>query len=392
MSDAGDDFAAVTGVDLAARVTANRSQTDDGESVTSTSDGFSTRRTAWRDRLAGVLAAVALPWALSRLLAAAVVAVAPSYPFGDGLKLTGFWYRWDGGHYVAIAREGYGLVETAFPRWAFFPGLPGILRALGTIGTNADTIGLFVIDQIALLAALAGLFVLARRHVNGEAALVAVWLLAFFPASFVFSMGYPSALFLASTVWAFVLVEDRYDLAAGLLAAGASILRPNGLIVVIALVVAVRTFRRAVVVAAPGAIAVGAWLLVCLDRTGDAFVFWTVKSHWQEIGLVDVVRGTVKWSLLPHVALALVALVAVVVERRRLPLAWLVLTALYLLMPLATGMVGLGRYANECFPPFVAMGAILQHRARWLTVAAVVVCAIGMVLFGFVVGRYGLVP
>ena len=99
-----------------------------------------------------------------------------------------------------------------------------------------------------------------------------------------------------------------------------------------------------------------------------------------------------KWSLLPHVALAAVGLAAVVIERRRLPPAWLVFTALYLLVPLATGMVGLGRYTNECFPPFIALGAILEHRARWLTVTAVLVCAGGMVLFGTVVGRYGLVP
>ena len=156
-------------------------ETDEGIHGAPAPDNAPTRLAEWRDRFTPVLAVVALPWALSRLLAAAVVLVAPSYPFGDGLRLTGFWYRWDGGIYVAIARDGYGLLDVPFPRWAFFPGLPGILRVLGTIGGNADTIGLFVINQLALLAALAGLFVLARRHVGRGAGVIAVWVLAFFP-------------------------------------------------------------------------------------------------------------------------------------------------------------------------------------------------------------------
>ena len=339
-----------------------------------------------------VLGVIALPWVLSRMLAAAVVLAAPSYPFSDGVKLTGFWSRWDGAFYLAIAREGYGMVDTRFPRWAFFPGLPALLRALGELGGNADKIGLFVIDQFAVLAALGGVYVLARRHATGRAATAAVWLLAFFPASFVFSMGYPAALFLACSVWAFVLVEDGHDLTAGLLAAGTTMLRPSGAIVVVALVVAVRNVRRAAFVVVPSVAALVTWLIYCQVQTGDALVFWSVKSHWEEIGIADVVGGTVKWTLLPHVALGVVALGAVVLERRRLPVSWVVFAALYLLLPLLTGMVGLGRYANECFPPFVALGMILARFPRWVLVVAVASCAVGVALFGTVVGRYELVP
>jgi hypothetical protein len=33
-------------------------------------------------------------------------------------------------------------------------------------------------------------------------------------------------------------------------------------------------------------------------------------------------------------------------------------------------MVGLGRYANECFPPFVAAGELLDRARRWVVVTA----------------------
>ena len=41
----------------------------------------------------------------------------------------------------------------------------------------------------------------------------------------------------------------------------------------------------------------------------------------------------------------------------------LVFTVLYLLPSLGLGMVGLGRYLNECFPPFVAAGMLLDRVA-----------------------------
>jgi hypothetical protein len=69
-----------------------------------------------------------------------------------------------------------------------------------------------------------------------------------------------------------------------------------------------------------------------------------------------------------------------------------VLTALALIPSLVTGIVGLARYTNECFPPFIAAGQVLE---RWSTRVQVVLLgasACGLVLFAFVVARYELVP
>ena len=195
-------------------------------------------------------------------------------------------------------------------------------------------------------------------------AALSVWALALFPASFVFSMTYPSAIFLAASVWAFVLVEDRHDLAAGFVAVGcgdgaAQRSRARG-----------GAGGRGVVVVAPGLVVAGpsvvgvlAWCIYCADRTGDPLVFLTTKSRWQEITFVGLFEGHVKWSVLPHVVLAVGALVVLVVQRKRLPLSWLVFGAL-VPHPVAAARAwsGVGRYANECFPPFVAAGQILE---RW---------------------------
>jgi hypothetical protein len=177
------------------------------------------------------------------------------------------------------------------------------------------------------------------------------------------------------------------------LAAVAASARPNGVVVAAALVVAVWwSWRRVVCVVAPAAVVVLVWCWYGYDRTGDALVFLTTKSRWQEITFVGLFEGHVKWSIAPHVLLAAAALVVVIVQWRRLPLAWLVLAGLSLVPSLQLGMVGVGRYANECFPPFVAAGQILERWSTRMVVLVYGLSAVGLVAFAYVSGRYELVP
>jgi hypothetical protein len=333
--------------------------------------------------------AVIAPWLVSRVLAVPVLLAAMANP-ARGSRFTQMLLHWDGGFYLVIARDGYGPVTGSFPRWAFFQGFPAVIHILDVLGP--DDLLAFVVNQLALLVALAGLYRLACRHANDRAAMLAVWAIALFPASFVFSMTYPSALFLATSVWGFVLVEDRHDVTAGLLAAGAAALRPNGLVVAIALGVAVRVWRRIAVVFLPALLVVAGWSWYCYERTGDALIYFTTKHHWEEITIVDLLAGGAKWSVLPHGVLALGGVAFVFLQRRKLPFAWVVFVALYLLPSLFTGMVGLARYTNECFPPFVAAGQRLDRWPRRARYAAFGASGVGLMLFAYVSGRYELVP
>jgi Gpi18-like mannosyltransferase len=102
-----------------------------------------------------------------------------------------------------------------------------------------------------------------------------VWAVALFPTSFLFSMVYPSALILAASVWAFLFAEEHRDLPAGALAAVATLARPNGIIVAIALALAVHlAWKRLPAILGPSAVAFGAWLLfVWTDRGSTHLLF-----------------------------------------------------------------------------------------------------------------------
>jgi hypothetical protein len=311
---------------------------------------------------------VILPFVVSRLLAAALILTMALTRHEQPL-LHGF-AKWDGFWYSQIARAGYFLdyVPGQESPWPFFPFLPALQRVVAWFGPSEALAGVLV-NHAAFLLGLAGLYRIARRHFDDRAATLAVWAIALFPASFIFSMVYPSAIFLAASVWAFDLVEDRRDVAAGIVTVAAVMVRPNGFLMAVALAFAVGwNLRRVLVTCGPAAVAFGAWCLYNLDRTGDALTFFKSKDGWPEIDLVDFVLRDRKIAI-PHVLLALGAVAAVVAVWRRLPVAWLVLTGVYLLPPLVVGMVGLGRYAGEVFPPFVAAGEILRRWPRPLVVA-----------------------
>ncbi len=144
--------------------------------------------------------------------------------------------------------------------------------------------------------------------------------------------------------------------------------------------------------ALPSVVAVAAWCIWCWDRTGDPLVFLSSKSRWQEITFVGLFEGHVKWSVLPHIVLAIGALGVLVVQRKRLPVSWLVFGALYLIPSLQLGMVGVGRYANECFPPFVGIGQLLERWSTRVRVLYFAASTVGLVLFAVVAARYDLVP
>jgi hypothetical protein len=227
----------------------------------------------------------------------------------------------------------------------------------------------------------------------------AVWSVACFPGAFIFSMGYPSAIFLAASVWAFTLAREGRDLPAGLSAAVAALVRPNGLVVAGALAAGLlvrrhpdRTaVRRAAWIAGPAVLAVGVWLGFLWHWTGDPFVFVRAKEAWDELTIVEVIRQHITWTL-PHLLLGAAAFGAVVFGRRLVPWAWTLFAALYLLPPLALGVVGLARYSAECFVPFVTAGALLARWPRALSVGLVVLSTGACAAYAVWVVRYLWVP
>jgi hypothetical protein len=333
-----------------------------------------------------------VPFVVSRALSDVLLVVAARLR-GAHSMLWGF-RRWDGRWYRAIALDGYGALPHARGHqtpWPFFPLFPAVLHAGALLGVPVTVFGI-VVNHGAFFLALVAVQRLASRHAprygSARVADLAMWCLALGPLAFVFSMLYPSAIFLAATAWAFVFLDERRDLAAGALAAVAALSRPNGAVVVIALAVAVGwTAPRLARLVAPTAGALVAWMSFNAIRGGDALRFLTAKAAWHEVDLVGFLLGP-KRAAAVHLAIGALALGLVIAARRLLPRSWTWLTVLYLLPSLALGVVGLARYASEVFPPYVAGATLVQRRPVILpTVFGLLVVAQVVCVLVFVTGH-----
>jgi hypothetical protein len=338
---------------------------------------------------------VLLAWLVSRVITGIALGVlgARDAPRPDITRLV----TWDGLWYQIIAVHGYGAPPLAgkWSPWPFFPLYPGLVAAVHTVGSPYSAAQV-IVSNAALLVGLAGVWRLARHHVSVRAATYAVWITALFPGAITFTMGYADSLFLAGAVWAFVLLEEGRPLASGAAALVATAARPNGFIVVLALAVAVlwphspdgvpsvpatESRRRTLVaVVAPSAVFFAAWMAICWYHTGDPFVFLTAKSAWDEYTVWQAP------SYLPaalHVAMAGLLLIPFLLRWRLQPPAWVAFVGLTILPSLFLGVVGLGRYAVQCFPLAIATGAVLDRLDErvgrlvvWASAAAIVAWAL----------------
>jgi hypothetical protein len=188
------------------------------------------------------------------------------------------WVRavtgWDSVFYIRISHGGYhhGRLE------AFFPLYPLMIRAVRELARVGDAVAALAVSNLAVLAALAGLYVLARDRLSEDHARRSVLYLVLSPYAFALAMAYSEGPFLAFTVWLFVLSDRERDLAAIPLAYAAGLTRVTGLALVPPL--ALRAWRRRTV---------SAWALAVAPLVGFAtYAVWLQHAVADPLGMVHV--------------------------------------------------------------------------------------------------------
>jgi hypothetical protein len=338
---------------------------------------------------------VLVPFVVSRIAVVVLMAWGASPDLTD--PTFGSLVSWDGGWYRQIAIDGYGPPppDTGEPytRWPFFPLLPWLGRGLSETGIPLSA-SLVIVSHVAFLLAVAGLWRLLRPTIGDAAARWGIWACCLFPFTVVFSMAYPSSLFLAGSVWSFALMRERRDGAAAAVAVVAAMSRPNGFIAVGALALGILMrdgwttagLRRAALVSAPAATAVLTWCALCWHWTGDPLVFFSTKDAWDELTIVEAVTEFPPGAR-PHLVCLVIGIAALFAGGRRLPLAWWVFTIAYLAPPMVLGVFGTGRYVVESFPVIAAGGVVLAKLPRALSLAAMAGSIVGLAMYAWLLPR-----
>ena len=315
-------------------------------------------------------------WFSSRLFVDLILAIGGA---GRALPLQRVFSAWDGGWYQQIARHGYtwanaipadpadplSPLQSAFP---FFPLFPMLLALARRLGLPQVTVGLAV-NHLFLLVGLALTHALVRRLSGMVAADWACWFLAFSPGSVAYSLLYPEGLILVCSSGAFLAQgQSRYGLAS-LLAAIATLARPNGLILSLALAAEALSsgsrFRRVFGVLAPSLLVLLLWSACLLLISGNPLIWVEAKRAWGEVSLFNLHASE---GMFPSIqcAFGIVALLLLLLGWSSQPWGWRLFGLLWIVPPFFVGMVGFPRYASSCFPVFASLG----DRASGLTLSS----------------------
>ncbi|MBW3360155.1 hypothetical protein KZB17_18810 [Streptomyces sp. 09ZI22] len=325
--------------------------------------------------------------------------------------------RWDANHYLHIARDGYFPAD-AGPwvsgwdnREAFFPGFPLLLRAVHTIvpsWTGAGLLISFVAGAVAVLA----LARIARSYVPEDVdgrRTVLFFLLS--PCAVFLAVGYTEALFLAFALPAWLAAQRRHWASACTLTALATTVRVSGLFLAAAIAVlfalsarSQQAWRSVGWLALP-ALPPAAYSWYLHNRTGD----WMAWKHAQERGwyrefhapweawantwnaAFDGVHTTGYAAMFQAELAAMlvgVALVAVLVRRRRRPEAVYVALSLWALGT-SYWYTSIPRATLLWWPLWIGLAA-LSLRRPWLRTAylCVAVPVTALVALAFLTGRW----
>ena len=291
-----------------------------------------------------------------------------------GPELTRMVMVGDAWFYSQIASEGYEPRVDATPRatWAFFPLFPLLTRAIPA----PFPIAALLLSNLAFAAAL---FLVAatglRLGASAETVERAVFFIAFFPASYFFSLPMTEAVFLCLSATAFYFAASDRWWAAGLAGALAAATRLTGVLLLPALVLLPLQQRRSLsrqqlwlLLIPTGTVAFMAYM----DRlTGDPLAFVSVQRLWHRGQWSMSFSTGSAWNFaLLNAAAALFLIIAAVAMLRRREWSYAAYTLLAVALPLSTGTVqSVTRYAVVVFPAFLWLAgwAGTRHRERMVT-------------------------
>jgi len=382
-----------------------------------------TRASAWLRRRWPAVADVLPSVIVTRLgvLVVGLVAVttfgypegAPPYRYSPD-ELRNLPVRWDVGWYVGIAFDGYtwNPRPTHMENVVFFPAYPMIVRAAGLFRITEATadIGTWIavgVSSVAFLFALIYVHRIARAFGGNETGRVSALLMATYPFALFFGVPYSESLFLLGCAGACYHASRRQPVRAGAWALLVGLTRPNGLLLaaplglfviedlwrahragtrtgITRLMTEVRAVPRLVAAAMP-VLGVAAYSAVNWYYVGRPFL-WMEVQHigWErtlgdsgrlgdrlyfisKFGLTRLLEiNPIDTITLPAVALALVSIWPVL---RRLGVAYGAFVALNVLVPLAYGLMSMGRFTSILFPTFIWLALALPPSLRAPTAA-----------------------
>lgn len=313
--------------------------------------------------------------------------------------------RYDAKWYRYIAENGYTIGGAYAGAVGFYPGYPALSRVLAAAVPDFR-VALLLVANLSAAVACVALYRLYRPRLGPATAAAGTCILLTAPDAIFLGLGFSESAFLAAVALTFLFAERRFWVVAGIAGAVACLIRFNGALLAIPLLIAAYrsgAWRRPAAVFAGGlvfALGAAAYVAYLGLAFGNPLFYEQVQAqHWHH-HLVDplqpvllgehraeqasialaaahsepLVRLVDAATVLTDGAMILVAAGTLVLGWRRLPPEEWIWVLLVLLPPLLVFDVpdSISRYLLAAFPIYFLAARLLQRvPVAWWGLAAV---------------------
>lgn len=153
------------------------------------------------------------------------------------------WVRWDGPHYIEIAKNGYQTIGEPALFIVFYPLYPLLVQISNFIIGNYETAAVLTSTFFSFTAAIA-LYELVRLDFNKRVAFLSVCFLNIFPVAYFLQAGYTESLFLTLSLLCIYFFKKEKFLLSGIIGILASLTRINGLLLMPILCMEIKKNRK----------------------------------------------------------------------------------------------------------------------------------------------------
>lgn len=332
-----------------------------------------------------------------RLLLYAIELISPYvFPLRTAFLNPVHWANMDGGHYLFIARAGYGLYEQAF-----FPFYPVLISMFSFLPIPLPYVGL-IISHVAFFIGIL-LFYDVALAANKKNALWSVVFFLAFPTSYYFAAVYSTSLFFLLSVSTFWAIKKQRWLLVGIFGAFASFTRIFGIFLLIPAVMEyVRTKAK---ICSRDFLAIGlipaglvAYMIYLYAKTGDALSFIHVlpaygsqrsagnivllpQVFWRYAKILFTASpATIEYgiALLEIVVFIFFLYLVLRAFKTNIGASYILYSAIVLIIPSLTGtLTSIPRYVLDAFPLFIVMG--IGHN-KALKIMMLVIMLVGLIV------------
>jgi len=287
------------------------------------------------------------------------------------------WVRWDGPHYVDIAKNWYQTVGDPANFIVFYPLYP-ILIKVTSFFTNNFNLSALVVSFVCSIASSILLYELTKVDFGGKVALLAVWFLNIFPTAYFLQAAYTESLFLMLSLLSIYLYRKNQAFA-GIPGFFASFTRFNGILLIPLFLV--ETFRPNInlkkmkfffiisLLTVTGSIT---YFLINLLVFGELFYFtnpltnhWFKKLEWPWIGINSLInfipfrQDSDYYIFIGELIAIIFATILMIYTLIKIRLSYGVYMLLNLLLFTSTSFImSTPRYLLILFPIYIALGKL----------------------------------